>query len=70
MEASTQFEQALGGGDHESLRGLCESKAASLPGEEGETWAFLRIHFDPDPRRWVPALQCFCALNACFGAQA
>ena len=54
VAASTEFEQALGGGDRDALRGVCDAKSAELPGEEGETWSFLRIHFsEPDPRRCV-----------------
>ena len=51
VDASAQFEQAVVGGDPTALLGLCDAKAAGLPGEEGETWAFLRIHFQQDPRR-------------------
>ena len=51
VEQSTRFEQAMIGGDPTALLGLCDAKAEGLPGEEGETWAFLRIHFQQDPRR-------------------
>ena len=51
VDGSSQFEQAMAGGDPAALLGLCDAKASGLPGEEGETWAFLRIHFQQDPRR-------------------
>ena len=50
-EQSAHFEQAMVGGDPTALLGLCDAKAEGLPGDEGETWAFLRIHFQQDPRR-------------------
>ncbi|KAK9805066.1 hypothetical protein WJX73_010529 [Symbiochloris irregularis] len=51
VEASTAFEASLQGGDKGALQQLCETRSVELPGDEGETWAFLRIHFDEDPRR-------------------
>ena len=58
VEQSTRFEQAMIGGDPTALLGLCDAKAEGLPGEEGETWAFLRVHFQQDPRRWAGRPAC------------
>ena len=67
VEQSTRFEQAMIGGDPTALLGLCDAKAEGLPGEEGETWAFLRVHFQQDPRRSaalsVPSMQALSSLG-------
>jgi len=51
---SDDFEIALKGGDADSLRAFCESKAAGAKSkEEEETWAFLQTHFEGDGRRFL-----------------
>lgn len=54
MERSEAFEQAISGGDRDTLRSFCETREATLSGsEEAETWAFLQTHFQPDGRRYL-----------------
>lgn len=66
MEASASFEQALGSAEQENLLGLCDAKAAQMPGEDGETWAFLRIHLESDPRRCAAtSLLSWCDSQVC-----
>ncbi|XP_024364075.1 protein transport protein SEC31 homolog B isoform X2 [Physcomitrium patens] len=52
VKRSTQFEEAIAGGERSALRNFCESKASAAASEEdAETWSFLKIMFDEEARK-------------------
>lgn len=54
---SEAFEQAM---NDNALAQFCDYKVASSDGEDQETWLYLRILFEADPKRWVSDPQCAC----------
>eukprot|EP00898_Chlorokybus_atmophyticus_P008870 jgi/Chlat1/8985/Chrsp94S08270 len=53
---SDSFEVAVGSAHRDSIRTFCESKAVnSSDPEDKQTWAFLRILYEPDARRQLLA---------------
>ncbi|KAK9829183.1 hypothetical protein WJX72_004364 [[Myrmecia] bisecta] len=48
---STQFEEAISGGERPALVTFCDAKASASPPQDAETWAFLRVLFEEDARR-------------------
>eukprot|EP00798_Chlamydomonas_sp_ICE-L_P021383 gene21383-28331_t len=46
IKKSETFEQAIAGGEKETLQSFCQAKAETLTGEEGETWSFLGLLFE------------------------
>jgi len=51
---SEAFEQAM---NENALAQFCDYKVANSDGEDQETWLYLRILFEADPKRHVPYLQ-------------
>ena len=51
---SEAFEQAM---NENALAQFCDYKVANSNGEDQETWLYLRILFEADPKRHVPYLQ-------------
>ena len=52
VDRSQQFEAAISGGDKASLISFCDAQAAQSSPQEAETWKFLRVHFDDNPRMY------------------
>ncbi len=50
-ENSSEFEDAVKGGDTEALIKFCEAKKRMAKGEEHEAWTFMSILFTEDARR-------------------
>jgi protein transport protein SEC31 len=51
VKRSTEFEEAIAGGERSSMRNFCESKASAAGSEEErETWSLLRILFEEEAR--------------------
>ncbi|KAG0569564.1 hypothetical protein M758_6G095900 [Ceratodon purpureus] len=56
VKRSTDFEEAIAGGERSALRNFCESKAsAAVSEEDAETWSFLKIMFDEEARKQLLA---------------
>ncbi len=51
---SEAFEQAM---NENALAQFCDYKVANSDGEDQETWLYLRIFFEADPKRHVSCLQ-------------
>ncbi|XP_024379159.1 protein transport protein SEC31 homolog B isoform X2 [Physcomitrium patens] len=53
---STEFEEAIAGGERSALRNFCETKvSAAVSEEDAETWSFLKIMFDEEARKQLLA---------------
>ncbi|CAK9869335.1 unnamed protein product [Sphagnum jensenii] len=51
VKRSTEFEEAIAGGERSSMRNFCESKASAAGSEEErETWSLLGILFEEEAR--------------------
>ena len=53
VERSLQFEQAISGGDKETLLSYCHEQEQHSSAQEAETWQFLRLNIEGDARRYA-----------------
>ena len=53
VDRSEAFEMAM---NDNALAQYCDYKVASSEGEDRETWLYLRILFEADPKRCSPPL--------------
>jgi protein transport protein SEC31 len=52
VKRSSEFEEAIAGGDRTALKSYCESKVSAATSEDDrETWNFLKIMFDEEARK-------------------
>lgn len=58
VDRSLQFEQAISGGDKETLLTYCQEQEQHSSAQEAETWRFLRLNIEDDARRSVVLLSC------------
>ena len=51
IDRSLQFEQAISGGERNTLLAYCQQQEQQNTAQEAETWRFLRLNIEEDARR-------------------